>query len=86
MNTGADLEANQALEEEKSKNRHVENEKKQREEREVFEEYLEELLTEKRNQEFRQKPLKVFRNNYKNFQYDYEEDFYEPVYGEEIEE
>ena len=39
---------------------------------------LSQLKEEKSRGEIDQKPLSEFRNNQKNFQYDYEEDFYEP--------
>lgn len=45
--------------------------------------HLEQLLAERKNQSFRPKRLEEFRNHYKNFQYDYEEDLYEPVYEDE---
>lgn len=48
-----------------------------------FEEELERLILEKKKSGFRQKPLEEFRNNYKKFEYDYEEDPYEPLYEEE---
>ncbi len=44
------------------------------------EESLETILSEKNKGSFKQKPLKEFRNNQKNFEYDYEEDPYEPDY------
>ena len=37
------------------------------------------LIEKKKNKQIRNKDS-VFRNNYKNYQYDYEEDFYEPRY------
>ncbi len=40
---------------------------------------LEQIKQEKIENELKPKPLSEFRNNYKNFQYDYEEDFYEPA-------
>ena len=39
---------------------------------------LSKLKEEKSRGEIDQKPLGEFRNNQKHFQYDYEEDFYEP--------
>ncbi len=36
------------------------------------------LIEKKKNKQIRNKDS-VFRNNYKNYQYDYEEDFYEPL-------
>ena len=39
---------------------------------------LSKLKEEKSRGEIDQKPLSEFRNNQKHFQYDYEEDFYEP--------
>lgn len=48
-----------------------------------FEEELERLILEKKKSGFRQKPLEEFRNNYRNFEYDYEEDPYEPIYEDE---
>ena len=39
---------------------------------------LSQLKEEKSRGEIDQKPLSEFRNNQKHFQYDYEEDFYEP--------
>jgi len=39
---------------------------------------IEQLEKEKSQDGIKQKPLSEFRNNQKNFQYDYEEDFYEP--------
>ena len=39
---------------------------------------LSKLKEEKSRGEIYQKPLSEFRNNQKHFQYDYEEDFYEP--------
>ena len=36
------------------------------------------LLIEKKKQKQAKNKDSVFRNNYKNYQYDYEEDFYEP--------
>ena len=39
---------------------------------------LSKLKEEKTRGEIDQKPLSEFRNNQKHFQYDYEEDFYEP--------
>lgn len=47
--------------------------------------HFERLLEERRNRSFRPKKLDEFRNHYKNFQYDYEEDLYEPIYDEEEE-
>ncbi len=37
------------------------------------------LLIEKKKQKQAKNKDGVFRNNYKNYQYDYEEDFYEPL-------
>ena len=37
------------------------------------------LLIEKKKQKQAKNKDSVFRNNYKNYQYDYEEDFYEPL-------
>ena len=39
---------------------------------------LSQLKEEKSRDDINRKPLSEFRNNQKNFQYDYEEDFYEP--------
>ena len=47
-----------------------------------FEDHLEKLLSTKKKNEFKQKPLKAFKNHQKDFQYDYEEDPYEPGYDE----
>ena len=38
------------------------------------------LLIQKRNKKAPTSKNSEFRNNYKNYQYDYEEDFYEPRY------
>ena len=38
------------------------------------------LLLKKRNKPTQKSKISNFRNNYKNYQYDYEEDFYEPGY------
>lgn len=38
------------------------------------------LLIQKRNKKTSTFKNSEFRNNYKNYQYDYEEDFYEPRY------
>ena len=38
------------------------------------------LLIQKRNKKAPASKNSEFRNNYKNYQYDYEEDFYEPRY------
>ena len=43
---------------------------------------LSKLKEEKSRGEIDQKPLSEFRNNQKDFQYDYEEDPYEPGYDE----
>ena len=37
------------------------------------------LLIEKKKRKQARNKDSVFRNNYKNYQYDYEEDFYEPL-------
>ncbi|MGL5693721.1 MAG: hypothetical protein ACRCXA_06575 [Peptostreptococcaceae bacterium] len=37
------------------------------------------LLVNKKKKKQIQSKDNVFRNNYKNYQYDYEEDFYEPL-------
>ena len=37
------------------------------------------LLIEKKKKRQAKNKDSVFRNNYKNYQYDYEEDFYEPL-------
>lgn len=39
---------------------------------------IEHIKQEKIESQLKPKELSEFRNNYKNFQYDYEEDFYEP--------
>lgn len=44
---------------------------------------LEILLQEEQGRRFDLKDLKHFRNNQRKFQYDYEEDFYEPDYEED---
>jgi len=38
------------------------------------------ILLKKRNTKAPKNSNSEFRNNYKNYQYDYEEDFYEPRY------
>ena len=38
------------------------------------------VLLKKRNKQTQKSKISNFRNNYKNYQYDYEEDFYEPGY------
>ena len=43
-----------------------------------IDEIVSQMKQENENRELRPKPLNSFRNNQKNFQYDYEEDFYEP--------
>ncbi|MDO4720850.1 MAG: hypothetical protein Q4A78_09320 [Peptostreptococcaceae bacterium] len=48
-----------------------------------FEKELERWILEKKKSGFRQKPLEEFRNKDRNFEYDYEEDPYEPIYEEE---
>ncbi|MGB5823699.1 MAG: hypothetical protein WBH44_06460 [Proteocatella sp.] len=39
---------------------------------------IEHIKQQQAEAQLKPKPLSEFRNNYKNFQYDYEEDFYEP--------
>lgn len=39
---------------------------------------IEHIKQHKAEAELKPKPTSEFRNNYKNFEYDYEEDFYEP--------
>lgn len=39
---------------------------------------IKQLEIEKSQEGLKQKPLSEFRNNQKSFQYDYEEDLYEP--------
>ncbi|MCH1958844.1 MULTISPECIES: hypothetical protein [Romboutsia] len=38
------------------------------------------LLIKKKNSKAQKSKNSCFRNNYKKYQYDYEEDFYEPTY------
>ena len=38
------------------------------------------VLLKKKNKSTPKQKISNFRNNYKNYQYDYEEDFYEPQY------
>ncbi|MGL5313628.1 MAG: hypothetical protein ACRC92_10295 [Peptostreptococcaceae bacterium] len=38
------------------------------------------LLIKKKSKKAPKNKNSEFRNNYKNYQYDYEEDFYEPMY------
>lgn len=80
---GVDFETYNALKEKRNKNLHEKNRKKINSKERDLEDDLEKLLIEKKKSNFRHKPLKEFKNNYKNFQYDYEEDPYEPTYDEE---
>lgn len=50
---------------------------------EEIEEELEFFLRREHRRKFEPKPPKSFRNNQRTFQYDYEEDFYEPDYEED---
>lgn len=43
-----------------------------------IEEMISRMKSESSTEKFKPKQLESFRNNQKNFQYDYEEDFYEP--------
>lgn len=43
-----------------------------------IEEMISRMKSENSSNEFKPKKADAFRNNQKNFQYDYEEDFYEP--------
>lgn len=44
-----------------------------------IEEIISRMKSENSNSTFKPKRPEAFRNNQKNFQYDYEEDFYEPA-------
>lgn len=83
MNSGVDFETNIELKEKRIKSLHAKNKNKTREKDNELEYNLEKLLREKKKTTFKEKPLKEFRNNHKKFQYDYEEDPYEPIYEED---
>ena len=74
MKNSVDFETYSALKEKRNKSLSAKSKKKVDE----FEDHLEKMLSAKKKNEFKQKPLKAFKNHQKDFQYDYEEDFYEP--------
>lgn len=74
MKDAVDFETHKALKEKRDKSLKAKNEK-----RTDFEEDDMELLGKKKTA-MKPKALKSFKNNYKNFQYDYEEDLYDPEY------
>ncbi len=76
MKNGVDFETYSALKEKRTKSLSEKSKKKV----DDFEDHLERLLSAKKKNEFKQKPLKEFKNPQKGFQYDYEEDPYEPEY------
>lgn len=43
-----------------------------------IEELIKNITEDRKKDFFQKKDISAFRNNQKNFQYDYEEDFYEP--------
>ena len=78
MKNSVDFETYSALKEKRNKSLSAKSKKKVDE----FEDHLEKMLSAKKKNEFKQKPLKAFKNHQKDFQYDYEEDPYEPGYDE----
>lgn len=78
-----DFEEHKAMKEKRSKKMNSKGKKKE----DVYEDNLESLLTKKtkpvKNTKVKGNTTKdgAFKNNYKNFQYDYEEDLYDPDYG-----
>lgn len=78
MKNSVDFETYSALKEKRNKSLSAKSKKKVDE----FEDHLEKMLSAKKKNEFKQKPLKAFKNHQKDFQYDYEEDPYEPGYDD----
>ena len=77
MKSGVDFETYSVLKEKRTKSLKEKSKKKGTH----VEDSLETMLSQKKKSSFKQKPLKEFRNNQKNFEYDYEEDPYEPDYS-----
>ena len=82
MKTGVHFETYSALKEKRTKSLDSKSKEKPKKKDVKFEDDLAKLIESKKKSSFKEKPLKAFKNNYKNFQYDYEEDFYDPDYEE----
>ncbi|MBS6063370.1 hypothetical protein FL857_01390 [Criibacterium bergeronii] len=75
MNESIDYEAYNADKQKRSEKLKCRTDKKAKKQTYDFEQ-TDEFIGKKK--QFKGKPNKSFRNNQKNFEYDYEEDFYEP--------
>lgn len=84
MNGFIDAGLHESLKEKRVKQLKEKKVSKGKQMEEYVEEELEMFLRKENRKKFNPKPPKNFRNNQKRFQYDYEEDFYEPDYGDEI--
>lgn len=82
MKTSVDFETYSALKEKRTKSLDSKSKEKPKKKDVKLEDDLEKLILSKKKAPFKEKPIKAFKNNYKNFQYDYEEDFYDPDYDD----
>ena len=78
MKNGVDFETYSVLKEKRTKSLN----EKSKDKVDDFEDHLEKLLSAKKKNEFKHKPIKEFKNHQKGFQYDYEEDPYEPEFDD----
>ncbi len=83
MNGFVDAQMHEELKEKRMKQLKGKKESKQKNLDEYIDDELDVLLKKENRKKFNPKPPKSFRNNHKRFQYDYEEDFYEPSYEDE---
>ena len=83
MNGFVDAETNRKLKDKRTEQRKKKQHNKQKDFDKYIDDSLELLLQKENRKKFAPKPAKAFRNNQKRFQYDYEEDFYEPIYEED---
>lgn len=77
MKQGIDYESYNAVKEKRTKKMSSQQAHKKNSKDDNFDNF--DRFIGKKNQ-FKQKPEKSFRKNQKKFEYDYEEDFYEPEY------
>ncbi|SCI52982.1 MULTISPECIES: hypothetical protein [unclassified Romboutsia] len=73
MKSTMNLEEHEAMKEKRTRNLKTREESKYN-----YDDDLSLLISKKKKKQAKNKDS-VFRNNYKNYQYDYEEDFYEPL-------
>lgn len=84
MSSFVDAETNRKLKDKRTEQRKKKQHSKQKGLDKYVDDNLELLIQKENRKKFAPKPDKAFRNNQKHFQYDYEEDFYEPVYEEDF--